>query len=326
MHRKVLVFVFLILLHACASKPGNQESSGFYTWVDAQGNVHSVAPKAAAKRPESPLSSAVDESTQPPAAAQDDPQASAEGAPTFKQRALASTPDELWAMSDDGYISQEELDAKLEQRERDRFVSYPDEQGRLVPRAVDLPAEREARNKTNVGYEEIGEATVEFTDTATQVTASCCAAGVVDARVLSVDTQVRLNFSSRNVATVMVNGRHPALTFALDQSVAAIELEAWLTRAGYLHPQLIYLDQNAVPMLLVDNVFSRRYPETLFRHPSLFGKLPVPEGARWVVVYLAYVERHRDENQLQSGAMVSGQEPEVPLALQGDAVLRALAE
>lgn len=228
----------------------------------------------------------------------------------------------LWEAGDEAYVSEQEIEARLEARDRDRFVSYPDEDGRVVTHALDMKAVKEATSARGPGYDTLEPDEQAYAAGSVALRADCCVEALEGAIELKPGDESRLAFSGASVSTIELDGLRPAMVFRLMPGVARVEIQSWLREQGYLHPRLLFLDQKGEPLLLVDYPFSRRYPETFLAWPSLFGDIPVPAEAAWAAVYLPYagVEEGR---AFLSGEPVPGSEPDMALRLQGDAVIRA---
>lgn len=235
------------------------------------------------------------------------------------------TPDNpvaLWQAGDDAYISEAEIAARLEKRERERFVSYPDEEGRVVTHALDMKAVKAAGANRDPGYETLAPDAEAFAEGTVQLKADCCTAALSHAVELLAGEEFRLVFTGKAMTAVDVSGARPAMMFRLMPGVTRLEVQTWLRDQGYLHPRLLFLDKTGKPLLLIDYPFSRRYPESFFAWPSLYGDIPVPTQAASVAVYLPYagVDGGR---AFASGETIPGSEPDMRLRLQGDAVIRA---
>src|SRR5690606_12825504 len=88
----------------------------------------------------------------------------------------ADNPIALWQAGDDAYISEAEIAARLEMRERERFVSYPDEEGRVVTHALDMKAVKAAGANRDPGYETLAPDAEAFAEGTVQLKADCCTA------------------------------------------------------------------------------------------------------------------------------------------------------
>lgn len=312
--RLLSVVLSLCAVTACSSSPSD-DNAGFYTWVDAQGNLVTVERD---DEPEKTSPSASD------AASVESPATSAAPRPAVPGDDIvtADNPMALWEAGDEAYISEQEIEARLEARDRERFVSYPDEDGRVVTHPLDMKAVKEASATRDPGYEALEPDAEEYAAGSVALRADCCVEALEGAVELAPGDEFRLAFTGTSVRAVEVDGLRPAMTFRLVSGVARVEVQSWLREQGYIHPRLLFIGQQGEPLLLVDAPFSRRYPESFFVWPSLFGDIPVPADAAWVVVYLPYagVENGR---AFVSGEAIPGTEPGATLQLQGDAVIRA---
>lgn len=315
--RYLVVVLGLCAMAACSSSPPD-DKAGFYTWVDAQGNLVTVERDGpSSKAPEVESSTPQGAPAESPA----DPEEVQQVAPR-QDIVTADNPMALWEADDDAYVSEQEIEARLEVRDRERFVSYPDEDGRVVTHALDMKAVKEATAMRGPGYEALEPDAQEYAAGSIALRVDCCVKALGDAVELKPDDEVRLAFTGGAVSAIEVGGLRPAMAFRLMSGVTRIEVQSWLREQGYLHPGLLFLSQQGEPLLLVDYPFSRRYPDTFLAWPSLFGDIPVPADAAWVAVYLPYagVEEGR---AFISGEAVPGSEPGMTLRLQGDAVIRA---
>ncbi|MDX5327563.1 MAG: hypothetical protein LPK06_02070, partial [Marinobacter sp.] len=136
----------LALIASCASD--RPSSGGFYSYVDAQGNLITVPREAAA----------------PPEAERRPAEAAGE--------AQSLDPAELEQQSE--YATDEEVQARLEKRERDRFVSYVDASGYRVTEPVDVVAAREAEAAAPKGYEVLKPGGAGFIERVEGVPERCC--------------------------------------------------------------------------------------------------------------------------------------------------------
>jgi|GEM_PF-544822 len=310
-----LLLLFFILAGCAGQRAAPGDEKGFYTWVDQQGNLHTVSTAgedSPAQKSADVAPATVDASAKPASSATPPP-------------LVATTPDELWQISEENYQSADDVQARLDALERDRFVSYPDPDGRVLARPVDLPAERDARKRLTRSYEDIVSQGAEFGQAQVAIRADCCTVITAAAEPLALGDEIRLDFLGRPRGTVHVEGDRLAHAFALAEDVEMLGLQSWVTARGYMHPQILFLNHNSVPVLLVDNLFSRRYPETFFSHRSLMGTVPVPDDARWAVVFLGYSRGEADGWRAVDTLAPPAREVGVPLLLEGDAVVRALA-
>ena len=252
---RVIVACIAILLTSCSvNRP---EEGGFYSWVDAQGNVVTVP-----RQPE-------------PAGQATAVQATAE------LEEITAEP------AEERYQTDEEVSELLEARERDRFVVYQDVSGYQVRQPVDVVAAREAR-KVEMANRTEPFAPVGFAERVEAISAACCAHLVDDASEIKAGREALVSFASAPFQwlTLGADSRHPAQALRLDAGVSHIRLRSFLLPGGYLHPQALFLNERAEPVLLVDNLFIRKNPESWHRFGSLEGDIEVPPGAVWVVLSL----------------------------------------
>lgn len=303
--------VLLPVIAGCSASPQDNDRS-FYSWVDPQGNVVSVVRDDGASA--SPVEAQAGQAERSGSGAPE------QAAPVRPEQPRATTPAELWQLDLTDYESEDQVSARLEAQERERFVSYPDESGRVATYPLDMTAVRESRPERNDDYEELPAGSMPYIERKATITASCCDA-VLDAQSsLGVGDQRRLTFRGKAVRFLDIGGLRPALVFLLEEGVEELELQSWISGSGYVHPQVLFFDSTGKPLLLVDNVFSRRYRETLFAWPSLHGVIPVIPGADRVAIFLPYASL--DDGRLRmSGEQVPGQEPGATLAISGDAVV-----
>lgn len=304
--------VLLPVIAGCSASPQDNDRS-FYSWVDPQGNVVSVVRDGGASQP-----SAGEPVEQ--GGAGDPLQEKPVSVPAEQPR--ATTPAELWQLDITDYEPENQVSARLEARDRERFVSYPDESGRVATHPLDMTAVRESTPERSKDYEELPASSMPYIERNVTITANCCEA-VLDAQsLLGVGEQRRLVFRGKELRALDIGGLRPALVFLLEKGVKELELQTWISDSGYVHPQVLFFDSTGKPLLLVDNVFSRRYRETLFAWPSLHGIIPVIQGADRVAIFLPYAALEDGRLRL-SGELVPGQEPGATLTISGDVVIGA---
>jgi hypothetical protein len=234
--------------------------------------------------------------------------------------------DELDAASLDQqgeYLTDEEVQKRIEDVERDRFVTYRDASGYQVTEQVDVVAARKAKESGSPGYEVLGNTANAYIERVEAVPERCCDGPLKQAASLKPGMEALLSFDPPWYWVSMPD-RHPAVALRLEPGIAALRFQTFLSGRGYLHPQAVFLNQEGVPILLVDNLFARRYPESWSRLSYLEGEVPVEKGAVWLVLYLGYAgESGRGRPELVPGEYLWA-EPSVPLALKGELVVRAL--
>lgn len=293
-------FVLIGLLALIASCTSNRPSSGgFYSYVDAQGNLVTV-PR---------------EVSEPTQGAEQPSQEAATGAPQSLDAA------ELEQQSE--YATDEEVQARLEKLERDRFVSYTDVSGYRVTEPVDVVAAREAEAAAPKGYEVLQPEAAGFIERVEGVPERCCVEPLDQAQTLEPGRELLVSFDPP-WDWVSMPTRHPAAAIRLEPGIAALRFQTFLSGRGYLHPQAALLDEAGTPILLIDNLFSRRYAETWARLGYLEGEIPLEPDAVWLVLYLGYAgESGAGRPEVLPGEYYWA-EPSSALALQGELVVRAL--
>ncbi|MCC1498304.1 YgdI/YgdR family lipoprotein [Alcanivorax sp. 1008] len=293
--KAVLLIGLLALISSCTTT-NRPESGGFYSYVDAQGNMVTVmrdTPAAANSSGSAPLRPALDE---------------------LDARSLDQQGQ---------YQTDEQVQKKIEDAERDRFVIYRDASGYQITEQVDVVAARKAKEDQPLPYEELGRAGNAYIERVEGVPERCCDGPLKQAVSLKPGLEALVSFSPPWYWVSMPD-RHPAVAFRIEPGIAALRLQTFLTGVGYLHPQAVFLDQDGAPILLVDNLFARRYPETWSRLGYLEGELPVEKGSVWLVLYLGYAGvSDRGRPELVPGEYLWA-EPSAPLALKGELVVRAL--
>lgn len=298
--KKISIAAACLLLAACTQN--RPEEGGFYSWVDAQGNLVTV-PRETVEGAE---------------AGEGADDAATESAPA----ALSETELDIEVE----YQTDEEVQALIEQRERDRFVVYRDSTGYQVVQPVDVPAAREAREQQKQALtrplQEDGRVFIERME---GVPANCCLALLDDSAALKVGEEQLANFVARPHQWVTMPAQHPGRAVRLDPAVKMVRFRSFLLKDGYIHPQAVFLDQQGLPVLLVDNLFVRRYPETWYRYASLEGEVEVPEGAVVLVLYLSYAGPDADGRPVVLPGRYLWAEPEQSLSVNGELLLRGLS-
>ncbi|MEE4249455.1 MAG: hypothetical protein V2I38_02605, partial [Alcanivoracaceae bacterium] len=287
---KAVVLIGLLALISSCTTTNRPDSGGFYSYVDAQGNLVTVMREV----PAEPQSENVQATARPPL-------------------------DELdaGALDQQGeYQTEEEVQKRIENAERDRFVIYRDASGYQVTEEVDVVAARKAKESQPLPYEVLGNTTNSYIERVEGVPERCCDGLLKQASSLKPGLEELVSFDPPWYWVSMPD-RHPAVALRLEPGIAALRFQTFLTGRGYLHPQAVFLNQDGVPMLLVDNLFARRYPETWSRLGYLEGEVPVEKGAVWLVLYLGYAGASgSDRPELVPGEYLWA-EPSVPLALKG---------
>ncbi|MCK0152569.1 YgdI/YgdR family lipoprotein [Alcanivorax sp. S6407] len=261
--RHFLVLSLLALAGCQSAVPAGDASSGLYVYTDAQGNL--VTMERPAERKSAPPAK-LPESTSSP-------------------EADASSPQAMDNIED--YRPSGEVDQELEDRENQRFVTYVDETGQLVSRPIDMGAERAAAASAPPAYEAVPSGG--FMETYRALRADCCLHMLESAQQLEPGSEKLVTFDEDSLQMAGENG-YRASVFRLDQGLSSVTLNAFLKKAGYLAVELLWLDAEGSPVMLVDQPFSRKYPETWYRYGYLQGTLEREAGQQYLVVFLPYSE------------------------------------
>ena len=294
--KAVVLIGLLALISSCSTSTSNRPGSGgFYSYVDAQGNMVTVMRDAPAQ-------------------------------PDAEQSGSRPPLDELDASALDQqgeYQTDEQVQKRIEDAERDRFVIYRDASGYQVTEQIDVVAARKARESQPPPYEVLGNTANAYIERVEGLPERCCDGPLKQAASLKPGLEALVSFDPPWYWVSMPD-RHPAVALRLEPGIAALRIQTFLSGTGYLHPQAVFLNQDGVPMLLVDNLFARRYPETWSRLAYLEGEVPVEQGAAWLVLYLGYAGvSGSGRPELVPGEYLWA-EPSPPLALKGELVVRAL--
>lgn len=288
------------LLAACSSEsPKSPPEGGFYSYVDAQGNLVTMPRKDSGQNPSS--------------------------APSAKK----SAGDSSGGMEEGGvkYESSQEAEQRIKKQESDRFVTYPGPDGQTVTHPLDLPKERKAAQKAqkeNPGYETIQPGKGRnYLETVTRIKADCCRHLIAGADSLDAGKEQRVKFLPVS-GWVEVGGEHPARVFRLGKGARMLTLQSFVTTGGFVAPGMLFLDKNGTPVLKVANIFQRRYPETWYRYSFYQGKMSCPSDAAYVLLYLPYAGRQGKNRAVRLPETDAS--PDMPaLRLKGDLVLTAMS-
>ncbi|KAF0810559.1 hypothetical protein A167_00839 [Alcanivorax sp. S71-1-4] len=271
--RSLAVFMLLSLL-AAAGCTASGSRGGFYTYVDDQGNLITGQLPVSAPAPEA-----------------DTPRA--DTLPASVDEGLLAQVSGDAPVPDSGSASPQADETPADETE-ERFVTYVDGDGQITRQVIDLGAARRAEAARGPGYDLIGEggeAQEGYIETVTPVAADCCRELLADAETLRPGQEVMLTFNTGQAQQIRVGQRLvPARVLTLRREVAEIRVLSFKQHGRYLHPQLLLLDEQGVPVLQVDNVFTRRFPETWARYAYIDGTLPREAGHRYLVVYLGYAD------------------------------------
>lgn len=247
-------------LAACQSRPGQGE---LYVYTDAQGNLVSI------EKPESKKTS------------------------DLAGKAERLSPGELL----EDYRPSEEIDQELQEKERDRFITYVDESGQLVSRPVDMVAEKEAQSSVEPDYAEVSGG--EFLETYRTIRQDCCMHLMEEAIELSSGAEMLITFG-QDSPVMLSDEPFKAVALKLAEDVSTLDLKAFIRKQDYVAAQLLWLDEEGRPLLLIDQPFSRKYPETWYRYGYLQGTLPRESGQRHLLVFLPYLQEQPSTDGLQA--------------------------
>lgn len=292
--RNVLrVALLCLLLAACST---GRQGGGLYVYMDEQGNL--VAGEIPATQG---------------AAAENIPAADADPDQPGPAAVQALSPEQLSSAADED-LARSEAAPELEQ---ERFVTYIDGDGQVTRQRVDLAAERRAKEERVPAFEDIEPALDDgygYLETVTPVAADCCLAAMDEAQTLRPGQERLLRYNGEQSTRVAIGGAWlPARVLALSEDVREVRVLSFKQRGSYLHPQLLMLDELGRPVLQVDNVFTRRFPESWSRYAYIEGTLGREPGQRYLVVYLGYAE---------GGLPGLLAEPDSELAIEGSVVVR----
>ena len=263
--RNLLALTLVALAGCQSSVPTGEDASGLYVYTDAQGNLVTMErnrePEPRPSRPAAPSSD------------------------TSNPKMAESTP--LGVDNLDDYRPSGEVDQELINRENQRFVTYVDETGQLVSRPVDMGAERAAAQAAPAPYEAV--AADGFMETYRPLRADCCVHMLDTAKSLEVGSENLVSFDDDSLQMAGESG-YRAMVFKLEEPVSGVTLNAFIKKKGYLAVELLWLDASGTPLMLVDQPFTRKYPETWYRYGYLQGTLERESGQQYLVVFLPYTE------------------------------------
>lgn len=326
----------LFTLAACTNTSAGK-GGAFYSYVDAQGNMVTVsrdiqsddgpAEKNSERNSETTAikkTVSVEESNEEGGDV-GDMFPDADGATSTASPRYASNPDELWSLEDDSYITSDEFEDEATRKQRERFVSYPDETGRLVTHEVDMAEAKQAARASKEAGHDRGEHLLPEIDTITRWTsigAACCQKILSGREALKDGDEKPVNVMARPRGSIALEDRHPAQAFRLDTSVKLIQLQSW-KKKGYLYPQALFLNENGLPLSRVAQIFTRQKEQTWAAQPYLIGEVPVEPEARWLVLFLNYAHLDSEGRAIQDKGYLKFNDMELPLAIRGELVVRA---
>ena len=263
MHKYAFPSLLIMVLAACQGQPGQQGE--LYVYTDAQGNLVTIEKAKPEDR---------------------------EAAATDRKSESLSLGEPL-----EDYRPSEDIDQELAEKERDRFITYVDESGQLVSRSVDMVAEREAEDSAEPDYAEVSGD--EFLETYRTIRQDCCHHLLDEAVELAAGAEMLITFDQDSP---VMQGDEPlkAKAVKLAEEISILDLKAFIRKDDYVAAQILWLDGEGRPVLLIDQPFSRKYPETWYRYGYLQGTLPRESGQRHLVVFLPYQQEQPSTDGLQA--------------------------
>lgn len=259
-HKSAFLILICLFLAACQGRPGQGE---LYVYTDAQGNLVALE-QPAEKKPDETV-----------------------------RKSDRSSPGEPL----EDYRPSDEIDQELEEKERDRFISYVDESGQLVSRPVDMVAERDAQHNAEPDFAAVpGNG---FLETYRTIRQDCCRHLLEEAVELAAGEEMLITFD-RDSPVMLGDAPLKAMALKLAEEVSILDLKAFIRKQDYVAAQLVWLDEAGTPVLLIDQPFSRKYPETWYRYGYLQGTLPRESGQRHLVVFLPYLQEQPSTDGLRA--------------------------
>lgn len=314
---------FCWALFVCASCSSSPEGQGaFYSYVDGQGNTVTVSRDTSP--PGKPNKQNLSTSDHKATTVAGPNQSDAEANPALNR--YASNPNELWALDDEGYITSDDFESEATRKLKERFISYPDETGRLVARQVDMAAAKQAVGVRKELALDTGEKVVPEVREVTRWTSirTDCCREILDASlvVLTDGDEKPVNVMARPRGSIVIDQQHPATAFSLDSSLKQLQLQSW-DKKGYLYPQALFLDKDGIPLARVSQIFTRAKEQTWAAQPYLIGEIPIEPSAVWVVFFLEYAHIDQKGGVSQSKDYLKFNGADLPLALRAELVIRA---
>lgn len=292
---KYCLTLSLLLLAGCQTAGNNDRQ--FYSYTDSQGNLVTVQ----ASKKSDPGSGEANTSAQ----ARPSPGKSGNnGRPATAPVQLAT--DDL-----SQYRSSDDIDKEIREKESNRFVTYIDEKGQVVRQTVDMSAPEHAKKSNDVDYRAF-RARHDFQEGYRSIRADCCLNVLEKATPLSTTKQQTVVFDDKSRA-LLSDKHYMAKAFLVADNVTAVVVRSYIQKNAYIAAQMLWLDAHGRPLMLVDQPFTRRYPETWMRYGYLQGTIPRNAGQKYLLVFLQYNKIHALTEGLEAG-------------LHGDLVVRALAD
>jgi hypothetical protein len=278
MRNQITVLFLTLVLAACQS---GRDDDRFYSYVDAQGNLVTIENDPSA-------------SDSPPG----------EGEPPAGKR-----------LDGESYQTTDQVEAKLEELERDRFVTWLGPDGEVVRRPLDPVAEREAAENRPEEFTAAPQP-AGYIETMTRVPADCCAYLIDSAGALALGEAERIAFTADRIQWLALDESRPAVTLELDGEIGALQLQSFIRDGRWVMPGIMFLDEDGVPVLVVDKAFTRHYPETWFRYGYMESRLRRETDFAYMVLFLPYAGRDEDRILLHQTEPRGGDDFE--LALDGE--------
>src|SRR5690606_6545065 len=155
------------------------------------------------------------------------------------------------------------------------------------------------------------------------IPADCCSGLLAHAEKLKPGQEKSLAFANGEYGWVKLEANHPAHIYSLDDKARRLAIKSFKKKGSYLHPYLLFLDKRGTPILAVNNLFQRRYPETWYRYGYVEGSLLAPADASYVVVYLSYETGSRETGMVPLADPALVPEPDATPAAHGELTLSA---
>lgn len=282
---RLIPLAALLLLAACQSTPRGENEDRFYSYVDAQGNLVTVEREA-------------DEQAETDDSEPEDGGSQQESDRTIQERATEDSPDagnrDFMEVRPENYQTPGEAEERMREEvnedETDRFVSYRGPEGEIITRPLNMKAEREAAEQREKArgpeFERLPEGK-RYKESTSRVPADCCRHLISDVPEIEEGSNFSLRFSSDR--SVHLDAKRPARVLRLGSGVGALEIQSYIRDRGYLAPRLLMLDEEGMPVLKVNSLFTRHYSETWARYGYMDGW--VERGSRdfaYVLFYLPY--------------------------------------
>lgn len=305
MKQPVGLLLVSLLLASCARHEGQGDSGRFYSYVDAQGQLVTV---------ERPLEEAPDNAADVP------------GSSSAVEQSGVSQEEQTWQgreLTESEYRSSEDIDREMAERDRQRFVAYVDEEGQVQRQEYDREEARAAMENRPRPWEELTTPDAGFVETVRSVRANCCLMAAAQAVELEPSVETRAGIQGSGVTVMLDDRQYPAIAYALPESGASLRIRTY-ARDGqsYLHPEVIFLDADQLPVLMVDNLFERWFEPNWYRHGYLEGQIPLPDNAAYAVFFLSYAPDGQITAPPEGTVLDYTRLRSAQLGLQGDMTVR----